>query len=114
MDDDLVLIQARLVVDSLAGVLGVTGQTESLGLAEGGRGSDLGLLVGVDLKNRVSSAKKDFDASMRLQVVDGAIRQLSLLTPFRAALAAVWAFLEPALPLVPDHSMTHQQSPFLR
>lgn len=49
MDDNLVLIQARLVVGRLAGVLGVAGQSEGLGATERGRSSDLGLLVGVNL-----------------------------------------------------------------
>lgn len=49
VDDDLVLIEAGLVLDGLAEVLGVPGKSEGLGAAERGRGSDLGLLVGVDL-----------------------------------------------------------------
>lgn len=58
VDDDLVLVQAGLVVDGLAGVLGVASQTQGLGLAEGGRGPDLGLLVGVNLKNRDKSGQR--------------------------------------------------------
>lgn len=50
VDDDLVLIETGLVGDRLAGVLGSPGQLESLGAVEGGRGADLGLLVGVDLE----------------------------------------------------------------
>lgn len=49
VDDDLVLIKAGLVLDSLAEVLGVPGKSEGLRAAEGGRSSDLGLLVGVNL-----------------------------------------------------------------
>lgn len=49
VDDDLVLIKAGLVLDGLAKVLGVPGKSEGLRAAEGGRSSDLGLLVGVNL-----------------------------------------------------------------
>lgn len=49
VDNDLVLIQTRLVVGGLAGVLGVAGQSEGLRAAERGRSSDLGLLVGMNL-----------------------------------------------------------------
>lgn len=49
VDDDLVLIKAGLVLDGLAEVLGVPGKSEGLRAAEGGRSSDLGLLVGVNL-----------------------------------------------------------------
>lgn len=50
VDDDLVLIETGLVVDGLAGVLGVASQRQGLGLTEGRRGPDLELLVGVNLK----------------------------------------------------------------
>lgn len=50
VDDDLVLVQTGLVVNGLARVLGVAGQSEGLGAAERGRGPDLGLLVGVNLE----------------------------------------------------------------
>jgi hypothetical protein len=48
VDDDLVLVQAGLVVDGLAVVLGSARQLEGLGAVEGGRQSDLalGLAVG--------------------------------------------------------------------
>lgn len=49
VDNDLVLVQAGLVVGRLAGVLGVTGQSEGLGATESGRSAGLGLLVGVNL-----------------------------------------------------------------
>jgi len=49
VDDDLVLIEAGLVRDRLARVLGSPRQLEGLGAVEGGRVADLGLLVGMDL-----------------------------------------------------------------
>jgi len=48
VDDDLVLIETGLVRNRLARVLGSPRQLKSLGAVEGGRVSDLGLLVGVN------------------------------------------------------------------
>lgn len=58
VDDDLVLVEAGSMGDRLARVLGRARELEGLGEVEGGRGADLGLLLGVDLKRRgnVSSA----------------------------------------------------------
>ena len=58
VDDDLVLIEAGGVGDRLARVLGGARELQGLGKVERGRGSDLGLLLGVDLMGRkiVSSA----------------------------------------------------------
>lgn len=49
VDDDLVSIKDGLADDRLAGVLGLAGQLEGLGLVEGRRETDLADLVGVDL-----------------------------------------------------------------
>ena len=49
VDDDLVLIEAGSVGDRLARVLGGARELEGVGEVEGGRGADLGLLLGVDL-----------------------------------------------------------------
>lgn len=49
VDDDLVLIEAGLVGNRLARVLGLAGQLKSLWLVEGGRVADLANLVRVDL-----------------------------------------------------------------
>ena len=49
MDDDLVSIEGRLRDDRLAGILGLSGELEGLGLVEGRRETDLVDLVGVDL-----------------------------------------------------------------
>lgn len=54
VDDDLVRIEAGLVVDGLAVVLGSTRQDQGLGAVEGGRESDLAGLLGVSLQTRVS------------------------------------------------------------
>lgn len=54
VDNDLVLVQTGLVVNGLARVLGVAGQSEGLGAAERGRGPDLGLLVGVHLRKHLN------------------------------------------------------------
>jgi hypothetical protein len=54
VDNDLVLVQAGLVGDGLAVVLGSTRQLESLGAVEGGRQSDLAGLVGVALQRIIS------------------------------------------------------------
>lgn len=50
VDDDLVLIEAGLVRDRLARVLGGTREDEGLGAVEGGRVADLGLLLRVHLE----------------------------------------------------------------
>ncbi len=50
VDDDLVLIEAGLVRDRLARVLGRARQDEGLGAVEGGRSADLGLLLRVHLR----------------------------------------------------------------
>lgn len=100
------LIETGLVVDGLARVLGVAGQRQGLGLAEGGRSPDLDLLVGVNLEDGRFSRwfpERSLRA-LRAQDVE------DLLTPFRAALAAP---LAEVLPLeVPVFRMTHQQSLF--
>lgn len=44
------LIKTGLVVDGLAGILGVASEDEGLRATERGVRPDLGLLVGVDLK----------------------------------------------------------------
>ena len=49
VDDDLVLVEAGSMGDRLARVLGRARELEGLGEVEGGRGADLGLLLGVDL-----------------------------------------------------------------
>ena len=49
VDDDLVLIEARLRGDGLAEVLGVAGELEGLRLVEGRRGADLADLLRVRL-----------------------------------------------------------------
>lgn len=99
VDDDLVLIKAGLVLNGLAEVLGVPGKSEGLRAAEGGRGSDLGLLVGVNLVED-SMVSENSDARRFVSRHS----PLSKLTPFSADLAAALACLEPALPLeVPDH-----------
>ena len=54
MHDDLVLIEAGLVRDRLARVLGGTRQLQSLGTVEAGREPDLAGLVGVNLKQDLS------------------------------------------------------------
>lgn len=56
VDDDLVLIETGLVRNRLARVLGSPRQLKSLGAVEGGRVSDLGLLVGVNLQREFGSA----------------------------------------------------------
>ena len=58
VDDDFVLVEAGSMGDRLARVLGGARELEGLGEVEGGRGADLGLLLGVDLRRRgnVSSA----------------------------------------------------------
>lgn len=53
VQDDLVLIEARLVRDRLAGVFGSPGHLQGLGAVEGGRVPDLGLLLGVSLERVV-------------------------------------------------------------
>lgn len=103
MDDDLVLIQAGLVEDGLAKVLGVAGQSEGLGAAERGRRADLVLLVRVHLERiLISTNGSPSDSSQHDHVAQDADR-CNLLTPFSADFAAALACLEPALPLVPDH-----------
>lgn len=54
MDDDLVLIETRLVGERLAVVLRRSRQLQSLGSVEGGRGSDLALLVRVVLELKLA------------------------------------------------------------
>lgn len=101
------LIETGLVVDGLARVLGVAGQRQGLGLAEGGRSPDLDLLVGVNLEDGRLVSRWFPERSLRaLRAQDVE----ELLTPFRAALAAP---LAEVLPLeVPVFRMTHQQSLF--
>lgn len=99
VDDDLVLIEAGLVLDGLAKVLGVTGESESLRETERGRSSDLGLLVRVNLVQG-SMVSNGPSLIARCLVIR---RGYQSLTPFSADLAAALACLEPALPLVPDH-----------
>jgi hypothetical protein len=48
--DDLVLIETGSMGDRLARVLGGTRELEGLGPVEGGRGPDLVVLVGMNLK----------------------------------------------------------------
>jgi hypothetical protein len=50
VDDDLVLIEARLMRNALAWVLWCAGELESSWAVEGGRETDLADLVGVDLE----------------------------------------------------------------
>ena len=50
VNDDLMLVQARLVGERLAVVLGRSRELEGLGAVEGGRGADLALLVRVVLR----------------------------------------------------------------
>lgn len=52
VDDDLVLIQARLVGNGLARVLGSPGDLQGLGTVEAGGITGLGLLLGVRLDRR--------------------------------------------------------------
>jgi hypothetical protein len=49
VDDDLVLIEARLMGNGLSWVFGRTGELEGLGSVEGGRKTDLANLVRVNL-----------------------------------------------------------------
>ncbi len=49
VDDDLVLIEARLMGNGLSWVFGRTGELEGLGSVEGGRKTDLANLVRVRL-----------------------------------------------------------------
>jgi len=57
VDDDLVLIEARLRGDGLAEVLGVAGELEGLRLVEGRRGADLADLLRVRaLQRRLRSS----------------------------------------------------------
>jgi hypothetical protein len=49
VDNDLVLIKTVGMGNRLAGVLGSTRQLEGLGPVEGGRSTNLPVLVGVDL-----------------------------------------------------------------
>lgn len=55
VDDDLVLIQAGLVRNALAGVLGGAREDQGLRAVEGRRETDLAGLVGVNLLSIVSS-----------------------------------------------------------
>lgn len=70
VDDDLVLIKAGLMLDGLAEVLGVPGKSEGLRAAEGGRSSDLGLLVGVNLVNEsmISDNSRQTAGGMSLDI----------------------------------------------
>ena len=83
VDDNLVLIETRLVRNRLAWVFWRTGKLEGLWEVEGGRLADLSDLVGVDL--------------LQYQYGINVIVKNVLLTPFNADLAAAEAFL-PALP----------------
>lgn len=58
VDDDLVLVEAGSMGDRLARVLGGARELEGLGEVEGGRGADLGLLLGVDLGAEAMSARR--------------------------------------------------------
>jgi len=49
VDDDLMLIEARLMGNGLSWVFGRTGELEGLGSVEGGRKTDLANLVRVNL-----------------------------------------------------------------
>lgn len=61
MDDDLVVVEARLMRDRLAGVLGRPRQLESLGQVECGRCADLSGLGGLyQEKNLLSMTVKSF------------------------------------------------------
>lgn len=86
VDDDLVLIQAGLVRNALAGVLGRAREDQGLRAVEGRRETDLAGLVGVHLL-RLSAPE-----------VPSALRERwggEILTPLRAAFAASLAFLLP-------------------
>jgi hypothetical protein len=63
VDDDLVLIETRLVRDGLARVLGGARELEGLGAVEGGRETDFADLVRVHLF--LSSAPLRLQSSMR-------------------------------------------------
>ena len=94
VDDDLVLVHARLMGDRLAVVLGSTRQLQSLGAVEGGRQSDLALGLAVSLER------------CQYPVEEPWAHGTAELTPFKTALAAAEAFLLALGPV----SM-HQQSP---
>lgn len=67
VDDDLVLIEAGLVVDRLALVLGVARQRQGLGAVEGRGGPDLVALVGVNtLKSSLGRVLGLLGASLAL------------------------------------------------
>jgi len=53
VDQDLVLLDTGLGLDTLAGVLGSARELEGLGLVEGGRQADFADLVRVDLIKRI-------------------------------------------------------------
>lgn len=61
VDNDLVLIKTGRMRNRLAGVLGSTRQLEGLGPVEGGRGANLPVLVGVDLKEQSTLATTEAD-----------------------------------------------------
>lgn len=83
VDDDLVLVEAGSMGDRLARVLGGARELEGLGEVEGGRGADLGLLLGVDLRSRGNVSSAAFALSPRHR---------KKLTPLRAAWAAFLAW----------------------
>jgi hypothetical protein len=76
VDDNLVLIETRLVGDRSTRVLGSTAGDQGLGAVEGGAVASLNLLVGVGLLAELLAS----DTTIKQNIVK--------LTPLRAALAA--------------------------
>jgi hypothetical protein len=71
VDDDLVLIETRLVRNRLAWVFWGTGELEGFWSVEGGRLADLSDLVGVDLENSISIVyrlKHDFTYTLQCRL----------------------------------------------
>jgi hypothetical protein len=94
VDDDLVFIETGNVRDGLAGVLGRSGELESLGAVEGRRKTDFADLMGVDL-DRISIA-------VRSHVGNNYLR------PSKRTWQQHWLAWSP----LPQHllKLTHQQS----